>query len=79
MTDSHQVSVGPVTGYEELESKGKTDQSKTGLKDAGEKVKDQVPRSKTHYEPLSHIRRSESAIPSGTWSPIQREAGFKYE
>lgn len=32
--------VGSATGNEDLEAKGKTDQSKSALKDAGEKVKD---------------------------------------
>ena len=36
-----------------VESKGQTDQTKSGLKDAGEKIKDQVPRSKTLHEPLA--------------------------
>jgi uncharacterized protein YjbJ (UPF0337 family) len=33
-------SVGSATGNDKLEAKGKTDQTKAGLKDAGEKVKD---------------------------------------
>ncbi len=32
--------IGSVTDNEDLESKGKTDQAKAGMKDAGEKVKD---------------------------------------
>jgi uncharacterized protein YjbJ (UPF0337 family) len=32
--------VGNVTGDEELESQGKTDQAKSDIKEAGEKVKD---------------------------------------
>jgi uncharacterized protein YjbJ (UPF0337 family) len=32
--------VGSATGNEELRKKGKTDQTKSSLKDAGEKVKD---------------------------------------
>jgi len=32
--------VGKVTGNEELEAEGKTDQTKSDLKDAGENVKD---------------------------------------
>ena len=32
--------VGTATGNKDLRAKGKTDQAKAGLKDAGEKVKD---------------------------------------
>jgi uncharacterized protein YjbJ (UPF0337 family) len=32
--------VGSATGNKDLRNKGKTDQAKAGLKDAGEKVKD---------------------------------------
>jgi uncharacterized protein YjbJ (UPF0337 family) len=32
--------VGSATGNKDLKTKGKTDQAKAGLKDAGEKVKD---------------------------------------
>jgi len=35
-------SVGSATGNEDLRTKGKTDQTKAALKDAGEKVKDAV-------------------------------------
>ena len=34
--------VGSATGNEDLRTKGKTDQTKASLKDAGEKVKDAV-------------------------------------
>jgi uncharacterized protein YjbJ (UPF0337 family) len=34
--------VGSATGNERLRTKGKTDQTKSSLKDAGEKVKDAV-------------------------------------
>ncbi|MGP0031812.1 MAG: CsbD family protein [Acidimicrobiales bacterium] len=38
--------VGSATGNAELESKGKTDQSKASMKDAGEKIKDAASKVK---------------------------------
>jgi uncharacterized protein YjbJ (UPF0337 family) len=38
--------VGSAVGNKELENKGKTDQAKAGLKDAGEDVKDAVHKVK---------------------------------
>ncbi len=42
--------VGSATGNEDLHTKGKTDQTKASLKDAGEKVKDAVSNVKHAVE-----------------------------
>ena len=44
--------VGSATGNEELRIKGKTDQTKSSLKDAGEKVKDAGAGLSAYFAPV---------------------------